>query len=129
MSTNEKTAIDPAEFSVVEADSEINEGSGYEHHFKRPLTYKGKSISSLYFDWDALTGKDSLAIENELATLGKALMAPEFSGEFLTRMAVRACQTTVDGERLGVDFFYEMPMGDFNRIRSRARSFLLRSAL
>lgn len=132
MNTNEKkedAAIDPAEFSVAETESETNGGSGYEHHFKKPFPYKGKTISTLYFDWDALTGKDSLAIEQELATLGKALIAPEFSGEYLTRMAVRACQTTIDGQRLGVDFFYEMPMRDFNRIRSRARSFLVNSAL
>ncbi len=96
----------------------------YVHKLATPFTFEGKTYDSLTFNWGALTGNDSLAIEAEIAAMGKALITPEFSGEYLVRMASRACT-----EPVGCDVIAALPICDFNRIRSKARSFLLNTAL
>lgn len=90
--------------------------------FKKNIEYNGKKYTELTFDFESLTGKDGLEIENELAAQGKPLVIPAFSGEYLVRMAAKACS-----EPIGYDFFDGISLRDFNRIRSAARSFLLRS--
>lgn len=94
----------------------------YTHTFATPYTHGEKTYEKLTFDFGKLTGGDCLAIEAELQMLGKPLIAPEFSGEFLVRMAARAAG-------IGSDVLMSMPLADYNRIRSKARSFLLRSGL
>ncbi len=89
---------------------------------KRPIDYNGKRYTELSFDFEKLTGKDGLNIENELQSLGKAVVVPAFSGEYLIRMAAKAC-----GEPIGYDFLESVSMHDYNRIRNAARSFLLKS--
>ena len=116
-------AIDPAEFDAADELAMTEAGFGaYLHTFQTPFSWEGRTYDQLTFRWDKLTGRDSLAIEGEMARLGKALIAAEFSGDYLARMAVRACE-----ERIGLDVLMAMPLGEFNRILSRARSFLLRS--
>jgi len=108
--------------NIIEiAQEETEEIGAYVHVFKKPFVYQGKTYERLTFDFGSLTGRDSLAIENELQALGKMVLTPEFSGEFLIRMAARACT-----EKIGSDAMEQMPMRDYNRIRSRARTFLLR---
>jgi len=94
----------------------------YTHHFLRPFAYEGKTYTELTFDWDKLTGKDSLAIEAELSNLGRPVIIHSISGEYLIRMACRACQ-----EKIGVDAFEQMRLPDYNRIRTAARNFLTKS--
>lgn len=96
----------------------------YVHHFMNPFVYDGNTYEELTFDWGSLTGRDGLAIENELQSLGKPLIIPTLSGEYLMRMAVRACDKPI-----GADAFEMMSLSDYNRIRSSARSFLLKSEL
>ena len=114
----ENTEVD----AVAETEAETVDASVYVHQFKRPFEYQGKKYDELTFDFGRLTGRDSLAIENELQAIGKMVLSPEFSGEFLIRMAARSCT-----ESIGYDALELMPMGDYNRIRARARGFLLRS--
>lgn len=90
--------------------------------FRKPVDYNGETYTELTFDFESLTGRDGLAIENELAAQGKPLVIPAFSGEYLVRMAAKACSAPI-----GYDFFDVISLRDFNRIRSAARSFLLRS--
>ena len=90
--------------------------------FKKPVEYNGEKYTELTFDFESLTGKDGLEIENELAARGKPLVIPAFSGEYLVRMAAKACSAPI-----GYDFFDIISLRDFNKIRSAARSFLLRS--
>lgn len=118
---NAEPVIHAEEFAVAEKAA-ANSGYEYKHIFARPFTYEGKTYKELVFDWGSLTGEDSLAIENEMSSLGKPLIAPEFSGEYLIRMAARACN-----ERIGSDALAAMPLVDYNKIRNMARSFLLRS--
>ena len=66
--------------------------------------------------------------------MNKPVIVPTFSGQYLIRMAARACTTTLttaDGKkrRVGADVIQALPIGDYNRIRSKARTFLLASEL
>lgn len=120
---NETTStIDNKEFTVAENEATATNLSAYVHKFDTPFVYEDKTYNELTFDWSKLTGNDSLAIENELQLLGKTLIVPEFSGEFLIRMAARACTPAISADTL-----MSIPMGDYNKIRSRARSFLMKS--
>lgn len=121
MNTYNNKIVDAEEFAVAEKETETS-GYTYTHKFAKPFECEGKKYEELTFDWGSLTGMDSLAIENEMSQLGKPIIAPEFSGEYLIRMAARACTTKV-----GSDVLCRMPLGDYNKIRSNARSFLLKS--
>ena len=123
---SEKTNIvDTTELGAAEqeaAETPVENVGRYVHNFVNPFSYEGKTYEKLTFDWAKLTAKDSLAIENEMMSLGKPLVAPEFSGEYLIRMAVRACE-----EKVAINVLQAIPLGDYNKIRARARTFLLRS--
>ncbi len=88
----------------------------------RPVSYEGKTFEKVAFDFEKLTGNDALAIEGELQAMGKPVIIPTLSGDYLMRMAARAST-----EPVGVDFFAALPIRDYNAIRSQARNFLLRS--
>lgn len=94
----------------------------FEIILKKSVEYNGKTYDRLVFDFGKLTGEDSLNIENELQALGKFTPVPVFSGEYLIRMAAKACN-----EPIGADIFAKISLTDYNRIRSSARSFLLKS--
>lgn len=121
------TAADAAAVESM-AKAEQDE-SVYIHTFNPPLLFQGITHESLAFDWGALTGADHLAIENDLLKQGKTLVMPEFTGEFLWGMAVRACHDrTPDGLRaLAPDAMKALPLRDFQTICKRARAFLLRA--
>lgn len=120
---NKNTVIDPEEFSAAEMEAQ-NSKTGYTHKFNKPFTYQGVTYNELSFDWDKLNGADSIAIENELQQLGKTVIVPTFSSEYLVRVAAKACN-----EKIGYDALLQMPIADYNRIRSNARSFLLKAEL
>ncbi len=115
--------IAPEEFAAAEADAREADDV-YIHTFHKPFQYNGRMIEKLTFDFDRLTGRDCQAVENELRRIGTTLVAPTFSGEYLVRMAARACT-----EKIGADVFDLMSARDYNRIRNKAQSFFLRSEL
>ena len=122
--------VDSKELDAAEQAAQDSAHS-YTHVFEPPFEFEGESFGSLSFDWERLTGGDSLAIEREvLAVTGRPVITPEFSGEYLVRMAVRACTVfRQDGKRkLGADAYRTMRLSDFNAIRNAARSFLLSRA-
>ena len=136
--TGDTPAVNEAEFAAAEAaakaKAEHGNASAYVHKLKKPFTFEGCTIEELSFDFDRLTGNDSLAIEDELQSMNKPVNVPAFSGQYLIRMAARACTTTLttpDGRtrRIGADVIQALPIGDYNRIRSKARTFLLASEL
>jgi hypothetical protein len=102
----------------------IDSGLTYTHKFRKPFEYDGKQYREMTFDWVSLTGEDGLSIENEMQQLGKPVVVPTFSGEYLIRLAAKACT-----EKIGSDAFKQMPISDYNKIRNAARSFLLKSEL
>ncbi len=121
MATETKNDIvDEKEFEHAVAESE-NASSLVTIKLRKPITYNGKEIKELSFDFDKLTGRDGLAIEEEISLSGKSVIAPVFSIHYLVRMAARACT-----EKIGIDLFDYISLKDFDRVRSAARSFLLR---
>lgn len=112
----QEEAVEKAKEAALESEDTLTV------RFKKEVEYNGEKYSELTFDFESLTGKDGLEIENELAAQGKPLVIPAFSGEYLVRMAAKACSAPI-----GYDFFDSVSLRDFNRIRSAARSFLLRS--
>ena len=109
------------EDELTAAQAEANESTDvYVHKFKKTFEFEDKVFDELTFKWSVLTGADSLAIENELQSLGKVIVTPEFSCEYLIRLAARACN-----EKIGSDLISALPLRDFNKIRSKARSFLM----
>lgn len=84
-----------------------------------PFTYEDKTISELNFNFGKLTGKDSLAIEDEIKSQGGYLVIPSLDGNFLIKMSARACQ-----EKVSTDFLLALPLNAYNAIRRAARTFL-----
>lgn len=98
----------------------VNSEEVFTIKLKKPFEFEGKTYEALRFDFGKLSGKDCLAIENELQMLGIGAAVPEFSGEYLIRFAARALE-----EDLGPDFIEALPAATFTKIRNRVRSFLL----
>lgn len=94
----------------------------YKLKLRKTLTYDGVEYSELEFDFDGLTGADSLAIEQEINRAGLQLAVPAFSGEFIVRMCARACTSP-----LGKDAWKLLSMRDWHRLRAKARNFMLAS--
>lgn len=90
--------------------------------FKKPLMYDSVEYDELQFDFDKLTGKDSLAVERELSLRGIQVAVPAFSGEYIIRIAAKACTTPI-----GYDAFERMSLKDYNRVRGKVRNFLMTS--
>ena len=128
MKTNDDTVIidnglsDALDNVITEAETEPSLAT-YTHVLNKPFIYEGKTYEELVFEWDKLTGRDSISIENEVVRLGRPFVTPEFSAEYLVRMAAKACTLPI-----GIDLLEALPLVDFNRIKSKARGFLLKSA-
>lgn len=87
----------------------------------KPITYDGVEYSELTFNFGKLTGADALNIEDELAAKGKPVfMAETANAQYLILMAARACDQNIDANA-----FNPMSIVDFNRIKNKARLFLL----
>ena len=87
----------------------------------KPLVYEDETFEKLRFDFDALTGKDHLAIEQELRSEGKTTLAPALSSDYLSKLAARASK---DG--LGYDAFLYLSLKEAVAVESAARSFLIK---
>ena len=122
MSQNENYNSMVTEEISPDKKSAENSDSSYTHNFNKPLNYNGKTYKQLTFDWESLTGKDGLVIENELQQMGLMVIVPAMSSEYLVRMAARACT-----DKIGSDAFEMMSLSDCNKINSTARSYLLKS--
>ena len=90
---------------------------------KKPIEKMGTVYRELHFDFDKLTGKDSLEVEEEIETITKlTVVAPALNLEYLIRISARACD-----EPIGRDDIVNMNLSDFNHVRNIARNFMLRS--
>ena len=89
---------------------------------KKPLSYEGTDYNEISCDFDGLTGRDSLDVERELSMRGLQVAVPAFSGEYIIRIAAKACTSP-----LGSDAFEAMSLKDYNRLRSKVRNFLMAS--
>lgn len=119
--------IDEQEYEAAMKKAEESQDT-FVFDFRKPFVFEDESFDSLAFDFSSMTAEDSLAIEAELAAINQPALIFAFSGEYLIRLAMRACTTRrKDGRRLGIDAFKKLPIFAYARIRDRARSFLLRA--
>lgn len=121
---NNTQGIDEEELNAAQAEAETPADSGKRIVIlKRPVEYMGTKYQELHFDFDRLTGKDSLEVEEEIEkTTGLTVVAPALNLEYLIRISARACD-----EPIGRDDILNMNLSDFNHIRNMARNFMLRS--
>lgn len=104
----------------MEENKSIDETSTgvYIHTFKTPFVYGGTTYRELTFNFERLSGRDMVAIENEMMMNGEYVVATEMSLSFQAKMAAKAAG-------IGNDVLDAMPIKEFNRITKAARSFLL----
>ena len=119
--------IDDAEYEAAMNEAKNSVGA-FTYEFPSPFVYEGEEFKALSFNFDGLTGADSRAIESEMAAANMPLFIPELSGDYLIRMAMRACTNRrADGRKLDIDAFKALPLTAYVKIRGRARSFLMRA--
>ncbi len=120
MAKQELKYLNDEELEMAKTDATDNAVDIFTHVFKQPFSYNGKEYESLTFDFESLTGADTLQIERDLARKGITVIVPEFNGDYLAHMASKACT-----EEIGTDAFEYMSLREFNAIRGAARRFLL----
>ena len=101
-----------------DTEKKVVPARGYELRLKTPIKLGNQTLNTLIFDFEALTGRDMIAVENEMAALGEPLTMPEFSTSFQAKIAARAA-------KIGSDVIADLPLYEFKIITGRARSFLL----
>ena len=116
------TYVNPEELAAAEAEAAEQDLGTFTYTFKKPFSYMGQEYKELRFDWDSLTGRDGLDIERELQAIGRTVIVPALSGDYLIRIAAKSCNV-----KIGADAFELMRLSDSNKIRSAARAFLLAS--
>ncbi len=123
---NTTSAETAKEIEVAEReDAAFGEAVSFVLELSKEIEINGAKTKRLYFNFDKLTGEDFLKIENEMGdTLGRMVITPEFSSDFLIRMAARACT-----EKIGHDILQTLSIRDFNVLRKRCRSFLINAGL
>lgn len=90
----------------------------YVHKFGKPFKCEGKTFETLNFYFERLTGRDMIAIENEMQAMQEYALAPEISRSFQSKMAAKAAG-------IGSDVLESMPLNEFNKITNAARDFLI----
>lgn len=120
-----------AEEAVKEEQKAIEQGDvgSYTHIFKKPFTHEGTTYDKLTFDFESLSGNDSLAVGRELLSIGITLVSKEFNDDYLVGMAARACTYRDDdgNRKVSRHTIAAMPWADFNKVCKETRSFLLRA--
>lgn len=112
---------------AVRAEAKRNEWKSCCHVFGEPFRFQGLTFERLDFDWARLTGRDSLAIEEEiLIRKRKTVVDAKFSTDYLCGMAVRACTSqSAEGKAFSVFAMEALPLGVFQKICGSARNFLI----
>lgn len=132
MANEETKFIDEEELNKAQSDADKEEQDAVQKNIdsgkrivilKKPLNVLGTEYKELHFDFDSLTGKDSIAVETEIEmTTHVTVITPALNLEYLIRISVKACQ-----EPISRDDIVNMNLSDFNHIRNIARNFMLRS--
>lgn len=124
--SNEELA--EAAVAIEQAVQNETDNFVYAHALSKPFQWEGKTYETLTFRWDILTGADHLEIEFEMLKQGKTLVVPEFTGEYLCGMAVRACDELRNiAPPSRKNAMKKLPLKDFSAICKVARHFLMAS--
>lgn len=97
---------------------EKEESQNYTHIFKKAVSIEGKKYTSLTFYFENLTGEDIEAVEAELQDQNKYALSPEISSAFQCILAAKAA-------KIGSDEIRRLPVGDYMKIKNKARDFLI----
>lgn len=100
--------------------SVVSDNTTYVHTFKKPFEWEGKTYRSLTFHFGDMTGKDVLAITQELRARGIVLATRTFDLDYQYRYAVQCCE-----EPIGSDLLLALPVKDFDAICRAAQRFLV----
>jgi hypothetical protein len=92
----------------------------YVHKFKKPFEYEDKKYTTLNFYFERLTGKDLVAIENEMQANNEYALDPLLSRNLQGKLSARAAG-------IAGDVLEAMPLPEFNKIVNAARNFLIDS--
>lgn len=90
----------------------------YNHVFKKPFEYQGQKFKTLCFNFNKLTGRDLVAVENEMMNNNEYALDPILSRNYLGKLASRA-------SGVANDVIEAMPASDFKKITDAARNFLV----
>lgn len=90
----------------------------YVHTLKKTFSHEGKDYSEIIFNFGDLTGKDYIAVCDEIQQLGKISSVSEFDGEFLAKISARA-------GKVPYTLLCDMPLLECFKITGMARLFLL----
>lgn len=110
----EEETIEKAEVvGITEA-----KGMNYTHTFQKPVEIEGKKYKKLTFYFERLTGEDIEAIEMEFQDQNRYVLSPEISSTFQGMLAARAAG-------VGADDIRRLPLGEYMKIKNKARDFLV----
>ena len=84
-----------------------------------PFEYEDKTYEEIVMDLGKLTGKDAMAIEEELAAVNHTVTYPLADGEYIRMVAARASS-------IAEDVFTAMPIRHYVAILQAVRMFLVR---
>ena len=122
---NQNTAAESNDiFSVAEEEDKKSAAINYaafDMPLAKPLVHDEKTYTELTFNFEDLSGNDSLAIERELQMLGHTVIVANFDSEYLIRVCAKACTAPI-----GIDALGKLCIRDFNRLRNTVRGFLSR---
>lgn len=119
---SEPAAMEENKINVIsEPAAEVKTNIGtYTHFFKKPFDYMGKEIDEITFDFEKMTGGDSLKIENELRLKNHLVATKTFDAEYKVRFAARCSTPAIGYDALGL-----MPFCDYEAIMKRVQTFLM----
>lgn len=106
--------------------------SSYTRKFRSPVSICGVEVQELTFEYGTLTGRDHINAERECLSGGRnCIPDPKYDGDFLEKIAVRACTLRdADGFRpLDAAALESLPIADYEAIRTSARNFFIVSSL
>lgn len=89
----------------------------YNHTFKTPFEYQGQKYKVLCFNFSKLTGRDLVAVENEMMNNNEYALDPILSRNYLGKLASKA-------SGIPSDVIEAMPARDYKKITDAARNFL-----
>lgn len=85
---------------------------------KKAITHKGQELHTLELPLENLTGNDLIGIEEQIMRTGNPMQTTDFSRVYLITVAARAA-------KIPVEVLRTMNAGDFNRVVTEVRNFLL----
>jgi hypothetical protein len=87
----------------------------------KTVTFCDETYTKLEMDFEGLTGKDMEAIDDELAAMGVVIPNPNINHKYQRILAARAAGVPSD-------MIEKLPLRDYQKITTAARSFLLATA-